>query len=454
MVLTCFVVPLCIVRTYIMLGLHLPFHLLFFVRRSFSFSSTNCFFWGGMTIINQTIQINTTLPGRKQPDFARDDDSNGDGEHDGSDNNGYGDEMNFGAQHVIALIDCHPDMFVQCATIDKNNDDNNNDDNHHHHTTTTPFDMSLQLILTLMQQTIEQTVIRKTGKRNGVGLFLYNTRLDRRTRNNERNQVNEDDVVDDDDKMDDEDDDHGVDDNGSDDDSYGHDQASPVHELLDLVPPGIQHVLTLRHLVENKRDRDLRDEFCPDNIDREIPRIAPLQTAIEDATRKFITAKCVRDPNKATKDKEFDHRSIWIFTNQVDPYPHDSVRQLVYNVANEAKEQKISIVVWPLCSAGPFGADSDAEDHDSFESPFFDMLASQRTFESRMHNMSALADGLEDIMAGMRKNRRSYFGPMHILGPNSAGDNDDDCAIMIDWYPVVQLAKRPGYAHIDDETKR
>jgi hypothetical protein len=408
----------------------------------------------------------------------------------------FGEGWNFGAQHVIALIDCHPDMFVRTTNNSSNNhhhfkkkDDHDDDvgnggrqhshiysvgDDHHRNSITTPFDMSLELILILMQQTIEQTVIRKTGKRNGVGLILYNTRLDRRSRKNDQHhQIKDGNVVDDedddddddDDKMDDEDDDdndnnnsnqHEGDDSGSDDGSdRQHYQASPVHELLDLVPPGIQHVQTLRHLVENKNDRDLKDEFCPDNQD-EIPRIAPLQIAIEDATRKFITAKCVKDPNRAIKDKEFDHRSIWIFTNQDDPYPHDSIRHLVDNVANEAKEQKINIVVWPLRSSCTPGSDDDdiTNRRENFESPFFDMIASERTFERRMNDMTNLEDGLEDIMRSMRKNRRSYFGPLHILGPNLVQGNDESCSIMIDWYPVVQLAKRPSKVNIDDETKR
>lgn len=385
-----------------------------------------------------------------QPDFARDDGDNGEG---GSENVG---NENFGAQHVIALVDCHPDMF---AVPDKKEADRQQIvdadcvvvPNHDGDTTmTAPFYMSLLLIQTLMQQTIEQTVIRKSGKRNGVGLFLYNTNPKRKSRDGQ-NHGNDDDI-DDDDKMDDEDDEDDLAGGDSDDEDVADapNQASTVHELLDLVPPGIQHVQTLRDLVENG-GRDLKEEFCS-AVAEEMARIAPLQTAIEDATRKFIAAKCVKDPNKSTKGNEFDHRSIWIFTNQTNPYPHDSVMQLVYNVANEAKEQNINIVVWPLFSTSPSKNDVGGSS-DVFESPFFDKLVSEVVFGRRLQTMTELEDGLENITRSMRKNRRSYFGPMHILDP-SANENGEDSAIMIDWYPIIQLAKRPGKVQIDDESKR
>jgi Ku70/Ku80 N-terminal alpha/beta domain len=399
-----------------------------------------------------------------QPDFARDDDGNGD--PDGSDSNAEGRGENFGAQHVIALIDCHPDMFVaatnatEAAGAGKPNAARVKDGGGIEGICT-PFDMSLQLIKILMQQTIEQTVIRKTGKRNGVGLFLYNTNPTRkRGKGHQQQHQDEEDPVDDDDKMDDEDDDNGMaggggdtsNDDDEDDDSDAPNQACPVHELLDLIPPGIQHVQSLQDLLE-KRDR-LKEEFCPSMDEHQmLSRIAPLQTAIEEATRKFVSAKCVKDPNKSTKENEIDHRSIWIFTNQADPYPHESMKELVRNVANEAKEQGIKIVVWPLLSPTAPQTDDGHNASEIFELPFFGTLVSEPVFEQRLRTMTDLEDGLDDITRSMTRNRRSYFGPMHVLCPNS-DNNDEGTAIMIDWYPIVQLATRPSKVQIDGETKR
>ena len=133
--------------------------------------------------------------------------------------------MNYGAQHVVALVDCHPDMF-DAVPVPRNNEEDDGSDNdkvlmdHTRKGTSddverpTPFDLSMQLMQTCMEQTIEQTVIRKVWKRNCVGVLLYNTKKNRRGphKNGEQNDHNdgedqmdkEEEEEDDDDKMDDE----------------------------------------------------------------------------------------------------------------------------------------------------------------------------------------------------------------------------------------------------------
>ena len=277
---------------------------------------------------------------------------------------------------------------------------------------------------------------------------------------------------DDDDKMDDEDyDDSDGDDDMDDDmddestvDESSHEAQQTemtVHRLLDLKPPGIKHVQTLRKTFQDRRWKqqktgiDLKAQFCPCPDDPD-PTIAPLQTALEEATRMFLSAKCVRDPSKNRKAKsEHDTKSIWIFTNQSNPYS-DEKNQLIQNIANELKEQRIRIIVWPLIS--PTGnTKGDIQGEEEFESPFFDAIASEVLFENRLRSLVELQDGLEGIYRTMAKKRRMYHGPMHILRPGkSVGNNRsiEDPSIMIDWYSVVQLSRKPGKVAIDTASKK
>jgi len=382
----------------------------------------------------------------EEPDFAKDiiDEQGEDGDQ-FEFNENY-----FGAQHVIALVDCHPDMF-QKGKIKAEVDENDNEGSK----PMTGIELSLKLIQTLLQQTIEQTVIRKTGKRNGVGLLLYNTKTKRD--NDTKDGKSDDDTVDDDDKMDDEDDDEEMDEDTDDEKSTEPPMETTVHRLLDLKPPGIRHVQTLRNLLLDKRRQttnvDLKADFCPSPDDPD-PTIAPLQTALEESTRMFLNAKCVRDPSKNAKGKnEYDTKSIWVFTNQANPYSKER-NQLIQNIANETKEQRIRIIVWPLVNPSE---NNNLDNDEEFDSPFFEDIASEILFEQRLSTFVDLQDGLEGIYRILSKKRRTHYGPMHILRPGMSVGNTrsiEDPAIMIDWYSVVQLSTKPGKVVIDTANKR
>lgn len=387
-----------------------------------------------------------------QPDFAKDgpDQHGEDGDEQYEENENY-----YGAQHVIALVDCHPDMFQKIDDDDE--------------PATTPINLSIKLIQTLLQQTIEQTVIRKTGKRNGVGMLLYNVKRiqkddgkkgGRNTDSDSDSSTDDDDDKMDDEDSDDEDDDDKIDDEASDNDQEGGSRTpqveKTVHKLLDLKPPGIRHVQTLQKILVDKRrprqktDLDLKANFCPSVNDPD-PTIAPLQTALEESTRMFLNAKCVRDPSKNRKGKnEYDTKSIWIFTNQTNPYS-DEKNQLIQNIANEVKEQRIEIIVWPIA------VHPKSNNNEMFESQFFESIASEVLFDQRLRSYMDLHDGLEGIYRTMAKKRRTYHGPMHILRPGVNGGNNrsiEDPSIMIDWYSVVQLSRRPGKVTINTATKK
>ncbi|KAG7369125.1 Ku70/Ku80 beta-barrel domain containing protein [Nitzschia inconspicua] len=386
-------------------------------------------------------------------DFDFDSPDNGEDAVDGDDE----DVWNFGAQHVVALVDCHPDMFVPVLPRPKEEEDSDDDDgdtkwwssSKRQTQPATPFDLSIQTLQKLVETVIETTVIRKTGKRDGVGILLYNTKPQKRGRHDEADEeddkMEEKEDVDDDDKMDEVESDDGDDeddDSNSEDENVDAANQTNVHKLLDLVPPGIKQFRVLRTMVE-KKGKDPKDEFCSTNTDHE-HRQAPLQNAIEEAMRVFLKSKYVKDRNKAKKPEEIDSRAIWIFTNQANPYT-SSLQQLINNVASEAKDQYVEFIIWPLASNV-----NGIQQSDSFVSPFFEALASAWLFDKRFQDMEELEqDGLAEIYRRMKKNRRIYHGPMHILHSSSSRE----APIMIDWFSPVQLAKRPAKVQIDDETK-
>jgi hypothetical protein len=329
-----------------------------------------------------------------------------------------------------------------------------------------PFDWSLKIVLELLQQTIEQTVVRKTGKRNRIGLLLYNTKSGRDDNDNDQRGNNEttgnnnngkdeedDDDDDDDDKMDDEEEEDEIDDRTTQEQSPVSEKT--VHRLLDLELPGIKQVLNLRKMLD-KKNRDLHREFCPtveeDHLD--IDCAAPLQTALEEATKMFNDIK----PKSASKKNESDNRTIWIFTNQEDPYSEEKARA-VENIAIDAKEERISIVVWPLVSTTSTAIKNKQLGNDEkFLSPFFESIRSKPkpndskpSFDRRLQTYEEMDETRFDMRNEMMKNRRSKYGPLHILRPGFVR-SEEEPAIMIDWYSVVQLSKRPGKVQIDSQT--
>jgi hypothetical protein len=112
---------------------------------------------------------------------------------------------------------------------------------------------------------------------------------------------------------------------------------------------------------------------------------------------------------------------------------------LIENVAKEAKEQNVKIEIWPLVSRS---------EQENFESPFFEKFASGNLSEFRFQDSAEMEDYLEYVVRGTRSFRPTYHLPLHILR------DERDPPIMIDWFPIVQLAKRPGKIPILDETKQ
>ncbi|KAL3919687.1 MAG: hypothetical protein SGILL_003632 [Bacillariaceae sp.] len=347
----------------------------------------------------------------------------------------------WGAQHIVALVDCHPSMFHPVPASSQDHEDDENNGIPAKVPSSTPFELSMQTVSKLVETVIENTVTRKMGKRDGVGILLYDTSPQTQTKKKEEKD-------DDDDKMDNDEISEGGSDMDDDDDSLASEDGAAqtnVHTLLDLMPPGVKQFKALREMLEKTSD-ELKEEYCPGTTTEETLRNAPLQNAFEEAQRIFIKSKYVKDNSKAKTSADMDTRAIWIFTNQAEPYSSE-LRDRIQNVANEAKDQSdVEILVWPLAMLQPNG---DTLLNGPFESPFFEAFATD-VFEKRFQDFGELQEnGLDTAYVKKKKHRRAYYLPLHILRSSM----DRDPSIMVEWYTLVQLASRPGKVKINDETK-
>ncbi|CAJ1950736.1 unnamed protein product [Cylindrotheca closterium] len=293
-----------------------------------------------------------------------------------------------------------------------------------------------QVAKTLLQDTVRTTVSQRTGKRNGIGIVLFNTKRKISSKN-----AMEDDYDDDDGK---------------------HSQG--VHILMSLVAPGISHVLDLNQFLE--KERNMQEEFQQESQENQGGIMEPLQTALEVCQDMFKKAMCVKD-GASHSNSVVDSKSIWIFTSHDNPYP--GALQQMKTIADEAKQQNVKIIVWPMA----IGGNSEMEDDGDGDNPknynnisfdhslFYQDIVSDAPFAGPMSTMEEFEEALEELRQDYKKPRRAYYGPMRlpdwrqrILGEEDVQDNEGkDTAMMIDWLKFVQLAKKPSTVQIDLQTK-
>jgi hypothetical protein len=443
-------------------------------------------------LITKMVDNFPSNPWGEEPDYAKDADDDDDDLEDISPELVAAGSV-IGAQHVLMLVDCNRDMFQPCTSSSTT-------------TATTvkriPMDMTLRAAERIIKERIRTTVTVKTGKRDGFGLILYNTSKRRRhdaakeaaaaatTKSNpgedvdggikKKNEEEDDGSGDDDDDDDDEEEDN--DDDNCNDDPSNTGGGSTVHVLLPLSPPGIKQIQTIQACLQDhttgmsRRVRDLQQEFQPPSSDttdttEEEVLMAPLQTALEESMRAFRGAKCVRDHIKP--NEPVDTKAIWIFTNHCSGGPgplqlSTNAQQLIQNVARDALEQKIQIIVWPLPLFAATTKDEstisvalrqeDPEDdviedaHFDFDQ-FYSSIVTSTPFTHRLYldDHEILQDCMLDLQHYWRRLRRAYYGPL--LLPDWK-DQKEAQHIMVDWFKCVQLTKKPGKVTICQQTKQ
>jgi ATP-dependent DNA helicase 2 subunit 1 len=345
-------------------------------------------------------------PWGAEPAWARED-YHDDDEEDGA-------PIWFGAQHVVALIDCsRPDMYVPCIEYSSNSDDDDAI------TLITPLDAALVACERLCRDRVLRVATQKAGKRDGVGVLLYGTQKPH----------------------------HGDDEEEEDDEHHAIEQQSSTQALVELYPPGVTQIRTLRSCLNDTirgRQRALEDEFVvnDDGQAQEVDGSRPIRLALQEANKVFSDAKFVKSPRVTSIKNPADKKSIWIFTNHDNPAMlPDELRQLT-QMMQDIAEGGTEFVMWALPKANSSG------DGAAFDSSLvYDKLCHQ---VYAAHKFS-MVDMLENVGFQGKKPRRVYNMPM--LLPDWK-NHKDEAGISVDFYKLVQEQKKPQLKWIHQSTKQ
>lgn len=300
---------------------------------------------------------------------------------------------------------------------------------------------TIHAILQILKAKTRTVTIQKTGKRDGIGVLLYNTKLrtpiihdDEQETNDTKPSKQESEKMEGDDDEDDE----------EEDELFGHTgpQLSTVHELLPLAPPGVPAIIKLKSTQEDPFTGE-----CPLNLKEEYESTEPvsstttpsLQMAVNTALQTFSNAPCVRQ--RPNKNQAPDEKQIWIFTNQDCPM-EGTFTEVFRETVQDAHESNVSVWVWPVVVV--------EEDHPSqfrndrfFETVGIDTPPEEKTLS-----------GLMDVFDGyFKKTRPAYRLPL--LLPNWKETNKlkkEDPHIMLEFYKLTQTSSTPTKIPVHQET--
>lgn len=383
------------------------------------------------------------IRGLAQPDWFEENDDNDDG-NDDSREAGSGEEavVPGGTQHILVLLDCAESMFENTMVDPEFPEEN-----------ISAVSFSLSALQQTIRRKIRAVTIQKTGKRDGVGVLLFNTK--RRTpmlmpdseveetkemKSNTKGGNSDDDDDDDDDYYD-------LEEDESEELMYGRTgpQLTTVHELLPLAPPGVATVKRLQAVLEDpftgNCEIDLKLEYCrvPDEEEEgdTEQRNPSLLTALSEAISCYKKAACVKKSTARTKFEEADSKQIWILTDNDNPVRDKETARVVQEKASDAKDNGIDLFVWPVGNR-PFDV-----------SKFYDTIASITVVA---HEADA-TEWVRLLESRFKKTRPAYRVPL--LLPNWAlkeKTKDSPQTIQLDFYNLQQTAKDPTAVQIHQET--
>lgn len=357
---------------------------------------------------------------------------------------------------MIFLIDCQ--SFDKNAAPDPEFADGN-------HTTSVPA-WSVAAILQCLKAKLRTVTIQKYGKRDGIGILLYNTRLrpprivikdnnDKDGEGGHPNKRDEDDVGDDDDEP-----------PPPQQFLYGHDNnnaLSRVHELLPLERPGVPAVQMLSRTQEDvftgECELDLEKEYGNhDEKGVSSSSSSSLHLALEMAQQAFQTATCVQQ--RPGKNAEPDLKYICILT--ADPRPTNVTASMVQNV----QDNGIDVCVWPV-----FVVPNNMGREFGFDATFYtDTLGIICPRQIGDDTTDDLVFQLEKLN---KKIRRVFTAPLVlpnddevVVTADGHVDNDDAAAasaaakggsflqprLMLDFFTLVRPTEKPKLVKIHPQT--
>ena len=374
-------------------------------------------------------------------------DSN-DGDNNNNDKGSEDIAMGYSADHILVLLDCGASMWKGVFRDPEYPDD-----------LLSPVDKVLQVLTTFLKKEIRNRETWKTGRRNGFGLYLYNTEprehiewdsplKKRRTAAPEESHQqaasaigHSKDAYDDDEEVDDGyDNDDG--DDGDDDDngpSYTVDRKTTVHRLIPMEPPGIATIQTLKAVQDDgvlDREFDIEENYAPKTDDHDPDNLA-LQMAFMMAGQILQEAKCVH--TKPKDDRPPDRVRIWIITNQ------ETASEYAMAAGKDLVDMQFEIELWPLPHP-----DKD----------FFDYQARFESMKYIQRQTDALSkkelikwwetEALTDVLDSWKVVRPIHRLPM--LWPGEQETDEETAYLQLHWYRLVQTAHRPSKIVVHQET--
>lgn len=282
-----------------------------------------------------------------------------------------------------------------------------------------PFDYALQAAEQTVRAKIRATVTLRTGQRDAFGILLYNTCY--RTPVIDESSTTTTTLKTDEDEEEEE------------------PFAKIQHEFLPLQPPGVSTVQKIRQALDDAflgRQRDLQKEYQPKPTEDNKLQTDPLQTALFEAGQIFGSCKYVR---KVKAGDIEDSKQIWIFTTNDNPCEAEAL-PVVQQAFEDAKDNGIEIVVWPLPRKTPFDY-----------SLFYDKVQATTPLRNSDSSEATLEELLGDMLRSWKKYRRAF--PVPLLLPDWR-TNQDRPGIALDVYRLIQVGRRPVNLPIHQQTGR
>ena len=460
-------------------------------------------------------------PWGEEPDWAVSDDEhdngNGNGNGNGndpSDSNGRSSRTTDatsstiaalpGAQHILILLDCHHSMFQPYIRNRKeeHNDDDRTDANadananSSNDVTTTmtmtmlsPIDAALIAAQRLLHHRAHHVATTRTGKRDGVGIVLFNCPLNAGNANGN--------------------------------DAVGECSSTGVRRLVELAPPGVDQIQTVRsymtpnenanenananangippmgrmrdlekelygHLAKNEQGQQNQNSAEAESEDQ----IISLRSALFQINRILADAKCVK--TVSSRDIE-DSKTVWIFTNQDDPAHGDGEqREVMQSVCKDLEENDVGVKLWALPKVEGEGVGAgglfdrgkfydyittvDEEDADEEH----DGDGDNDGGEANRHDLN-LDQLLEQFCITWEKTRKMQSIPMYLpdwnlynthdehgdtmdvpmedqINSNAHHENSEQerayPGIMLDIYQIIRIKKKPQPTTIHSGTRK
>lgn len=312
-------------------------------------------------------------------------------------------------RHGMILLDCNSSMFEACLP----------DPNDEGGELVSPMDLALKNMEAWVRTMLREAVVEKTGKRDSVGVLLYNTKPRIVSKSgaspaSKQQGVTQDDHDEADSDSDEEDDDRLSAIKG----------PSNVHEFIPLEPPGQDTVKLLKNVQDDDfigRKIDLEAEYSNDVPTSATSSTTPLAAALAMAARELYKMK---KPN--------DVKTVWILSNDSNPCPSEGLQNVVNNSLEDLRKNGIHVSFWPLPTK--HGAVDTAVCWDQFGG--LDIVWD---------------DGNALLASEVWKQERRAFG-LPLLLPDSS--SPDDAHIMLDFFRAVKEHKLPPPVKVSSQTGR